>query len=586
MTFKSQRILLCRSAPFDLLKQAYDNLLENGFNKSQVNFFLKEGETLDKIDKEKIINYYIPSVKMIFNMLNNNILNNLKDNFDVMVLPITQKKFDNYFEYIILAREIGVKRVLFFFNNKFYTINLNNNVKECIKFLYYLIFNFLFTNLWHFQNIKRKLLVSFFKKKKNKGNFLFFASKYYRPTEMIVLSFIELLKKNQDNPIYYCLGNADVQKDIYSLLGEKNIITLNNQKKNVTVISKILMFLSLKKISMIKKIYSPFFFNKIVNQRLFFLDKRIIEEDNNTLHYFSSLKDFSPTIIGMETYGLYQSVNYQRIINNTIDIYYWSMELDLKGTSLYLDFLLKKSLERYLGKYIKKTIIQDKFRGENIARNINTNFIYIPIASNNMLNKEKSDYAYKKFNIDKDKKIILYCGTLLRFHYLREIVLSAVTWPKNWVLILHFNGRSKDSLFLKELFEIASNKDNIIFSTKSIRFNHLTELISSVHIGLSLFNQVDENCRNIIMSSGKITQYLQNSIPVISNSNRGALFHTKDSGGIELIDSYKELKEKISLILKNYPYYREEAQKLYERKYKMDVYFKSFLNEDCMVKMN
>ena len=241
---------------------------------------------------------------------------------------------------------------------------------------------------------------------------------------------------------------------------------------------------------------------------------------------------------------------------------------------------IKKFMEKRYHRKAVFTVIQDKTRKEIIQKDNNLDnhkFRYLPVSIPGPPIKNRSNFLRKKFNIDDNRPIVLYTGTLDFWTCMIDIVKSALDWPDDWVFIIH--GPRNNSDYLLELKKLANNKENIIFSSHWYSYEQLPELISGGDVGLVFYQDYTINNICTEKASGKLAYYLKCGVPVVTSDFKGYrdLFRSYRCG--EVCGKFRELETKIDLILKNSQKYREQSLECFQRLYNFDNYFEDILEE-------
>ncbi|MBF0117635.1 MAG: hypothetical protein HQK79_02275 [Desulfobacterales bacterium] len=240
----------------------------------------------------------------------------------------------------------------------------------------------------------------------------------------------------------------------------------------------------------------------------------------------------------------------------------------------------KKILEE---KYIKTslfTIIQDKDR-EKIFRKDNNippshEIYHFPVSFKGDINIEKSDYFHKKFGIEKNKKIVLYAGSIMPWACLAEISATVKEWDDKFVFVIH--GGRFDNDYLRELKKIAHQSNRIYISTDWIEYTELDKIICSGDFGISSYVDDTLNNRLTIFASGKIPAYLKSGLPVITRNFEGMDTFYRQTGCGAYFNNFNQIGEVIKSIDSRYMEYRENAFKTFVTHFSFDNNFEKILS--------
>ena len=284
-------------------------------------------------------------------------------------------------------------------------------------------------------------------------------------------------------------------------------------------------------------------------------------------------------VIGIEKGGLIMAdlANYNEVplIYYSLELYY-SVPPGIRG----FGFRITKELEARAHNNAIVTIIQDKERAKvlfeyNEISEDKQEILYLPVSMLGDSFKEKTDYFYKTLDIPRDKKILLQLGSIGLERMSVEIAKFAQNWPEDWVLVMHGGIDEGTKHKIMEL----NKKGNIFLSEKKVPFENIPEVVASAHIGLVFYkNLTDYNYYNnyyIGSSSGQLAHYLQCGIPIIT-LNIPSLRRVVDEFQCGLtVDDVDSIAESAKIIFSNYEFFRENAFKCFEEKYRFAKYFEN-----------
>ncbi|MCT7486744.1 hypothetical protein N5T98_06870 [Aliarcobacter cryaerophilus] len=241
-----------------------------------------------------------------------------------------------------------------------------------------------------------------------------------------------------------------------------------------------------------------------------------------------------------------------------------------------------KSIEKLACIDIEFAIIQDKQRGLNLQQENNIPFekmLYIPVAGSTKYKYKKSYFVYDILNIDYKKKMLIYTGSIASWSCFKEIFEKAVI-PENWVLVIHDRyGSSFEKLnkIVKKL------PDNVYFLDIELCSNRdMYKILHSADLGLALYcpNYISpytgKNILDIGLSSGKISTYLQNGLPIVTTYNEILSSYMQKYSIGYMLHSITEL-ESILLKHKSKEMYHKDSLIFFESVLSLKNYEKSFL---------
>ena len=284
-------------------------------------------------------------------------------------------------------------------------------------------------------------------------------------------------------------------------------------------------------------------------------------------------------VIGIEKTGLIMAdlanCNETPLIYYSLELYY-SIPPGIRG----FGFRITKELEARAHNNAIATTIQDKERAKvlfkyNKILEDEQEILYLPVSMLGGPLKERTDYFYKTLDIPRDKKILLQFGTIHSSRTSIEIAKSAQNWPDDWVLVMH-GGIDKDA---KHQIRKLNKKSNIFLSEKKVPFEEIPKIVASAHIGLVFYkNLTDSNYYNnyyIGSSSGQLAHHLQCGIPIIT-LNIPSLKRVVDEFQCGLaVDDVDAIVESAKIIFDKYEFFRENAFKCFEERYRFEKYFEN-----------
>lgn len=305
--------------------------------------------------------------------------------------------------------------------------------------------------------------------------------------------------------------------------------------------------------------------------------KKILNIDNNIIQR-SILKKSRKLIkhydylcfIGIEKKGLIWAGKLSEEIN--VPLIYYSLELYVEDHPVGKKNIYLRAVEKKYHQIAKATIVQDEMRADVLLRFneiTETELIYIPVSVRGEIVRSKSDYFYKKFGINKRKKIILFFGVIGKTRYVPELAKIANSLGNEFIMVFHGFG---DMDYIEKLKKMAKS-DNLLFSLDLVPDDRIQEIISSAHVGIALYSNDTFNDRLTAFSSQKIALYLRAGVPIITFNNENYQKLMKCFYCGELINRIEELPISVRKIMDNYSFYKNNAYSAYDSFYNFDKNF-------------
>ena len=253
---------------------------------------------------------------------------------------------------------------------------------------------------------------------------------------------------------------------------------------------------------------------------------------------------------------------------------YYSLELYFE----YDRFYHTRDAEKKYHRLSSATIVQDSYRGETLLKSNgvkNTNVIFFPVSVRGSLVQEKSRYLQTKFNISDDKKILLYFGQINKSRFATQIVKMAKDLEDDVILVLHGWGTKKYMDYLQSI----ADKKKVLFSLDFVPEDEIQNIISSAHIGISLYETTNANDRLTAFSSSKMAFYAKCGVPFLAFDTESYRKLVSSCSWGELINTVGEIPQKVQKILEHYGLYRQQAFLAYQCFYNLDENFSRFIQQ-------
>ena len=164
--------------------------------------------------------------------------------------------------------------------------------------------------------------------------------------------------------------------------------------------------------------------------------------------------------------------------------------------------------------------------------------------------KYKSSYFRDKYNIDNGKKIILAIGSIIKEHYIIELINSVDTWDDQFVLIIH--GWFPDDQVKAYVDNKAKKNPNRIFISNYFFKNSDKYIpITACDIGFVGFYPLNSNLLYAAGSAGKLYDFMRCGVPILAYKSPGmAELIEKEEIGI-CFSVPDEINSALNIILNN-----------------------------------
>ena len=201
-------------------------------------------------------------------------------------------------------------------------------------------------------------------------------------------------------------------------------------------------------------------------------------------------------------------------------------------------------------------------------------FLHIPVSPKPIDYIPGGYDIYTDLNIPKDKKIIIYSGTLMAWSGVNELLdLLPEKLRSDFWIVIHSHHKLSDNDEYKIKMQRMSDKNyNVSFHNKPFYDNKdYFNFLSACHIGIATYfpNNVDifagKNIQEIGLSSGKFSTYMMIGLPTITTPNTiYKELNSKYNFG-ETIERPEHIPSASEKILSDYKVKSENCKELYAK---------------------
>ncbi|MBN1226074.1 MAG: Coenzyme F420 hydrogenase/dehydrogenase, beta subunit C-terminal domain, partial [Deltaproteobacteria bacterium] len=238
-----------------------------------------------------------------------------------------------------------------------------------------------------------------------------------------------------------------------------------------------------------------------------------------------------------------------------------------------------KYLERYFNRKAWRTVTQDSWRGDILAKEnrIDTGCMrFLPNSRSGKAKLSKSTYLLERFDFQENTKILLWIGGAYAGDGALELAQAAQDWPDGYRVVFHFGTKKMTDYKM----EIAAyhGKGGVYISLEPLPYGEVEALVSSATIGLGIYADKGINSRLIGYSSGKINLFLKYGIPCIVSDYEG-LHWVQQSGAGLCIESPHDILVSAERIIGSYHNYQRAAMDVFDRLLSFDNAFEKLAQE-------
>lgn len=287
---------------------------------------------------------------------------------------------------------------------------------------------------------------------------------------------------------------------------------------------------------------------------------------------------------GVDPLGLIQASLVGKLIK--VPIVYYSLEIYFSNEIGFSLGYLLKVVERWFNRKAVFTITQDRDRAKLLAQENKVSMLTIFSVPNSLIGEpciSKSDYLQSHLRLEKDQIIILHAGGMASWLMPLELAQAAQYWPKNWLLVFHSRRKNLQGILKKQFANLIKDR-RFLLSSEPLHAEDVRKLFGSADIGIALYKNehspaLGKNISYVGLSSGKISNYLQQGVPIIASAMPSL---------VKLINRYDcgicvkhpcEIEEGIKKILSSYKVFQKNAIKCYQECFDFDSSFSLVLDK-------
>jgi glycosyltransferase involved in cell wall biosynthesis len=273
-------------------------------------------------------------------------------------------------------------------------------------------------------------------------------------------------------------------------------------------------------------------------------------------------------------------------INKNIRKWYISLELYFLDEIECFVGKVMKLIEKFCNRSVQFSVVQDKNRAKLLSEENNislSRILMLPNANLGESGKRRSNFLKKRLNIEDNKKIILHIGVLSNRIMPFDIAENTLTWPDDWIMVFHTRNISDRNNDIFRKIKKVGSANKIKYSEYPVKQKHLAKLVASADIGIAFYKvgetpAMGKNLYHAGLSAGKIAQYLQYGVPVITNDLPviGDMIRKYKCGIV--LDTPTSLQNAIEVILNERDLFSGQAVKCFREIYSPEPYLNQILD--------
>lgn len=285
--------------------------------------------------------------------------------------------------------------------------------------------------------------------------------------------------------------------------------------------------------------------------------KKIVDDIYFRIKFFNKCK--YTWIIGFDNQGIIRAAIAS--FGKKTKLIYHSLEFFEPPKKSFKGKIIKW-FERLSAQKSRYIFTQDDFRTQFLKSDLKQKSDKFKIIYNSTfgsINKESLNYFRNIFNIPDSKIIVLCVGSIIKEHYISELINSVDSWGNEFVLVLHgWIPKNEFTEYVKK--KIESNLNKIFLSEKLLDLNKKDIIFQSCDIGFVGFLPTNNNYQFAAGSAGKIFDFLKSSKPILAFNTPGMKEIIENNNVGVVFSSPTEISQSLSRIKKEYDIYKNNTE--------------------------
>jgi hypothetical protein len=243
---------------------------------------------------------------------------------------------------------------------------------------------------------------------------------------------------------------------------------------------------------------------------------------------------------------------------------YWSLEISLLSELNTLGSILQKRLEMRRLEVARAIVVQSSERAQLLSLDsgcAKERFTIVPNSPPGPRPEDlPRDFFTRRFNIPRTATIVLCAGMIAPLVHSREIAAASTSWSPKFVLVFHERLRNPSG-YLRSVQAAGGNR--VFLSLDPVPFNSVDVIFAAAHIGIVSYESVNSNYATTLMSSGKLSYYLRNGLPVVIVTRSPPPFMKRWMCGL-CVAEIGEIGQALIEIQADYSRFSEQAKRCYD----------------------
>jgi glycosyltransferase involved in cell wall biosynthesis len=250
---------------------------------------------------------------------------------------------------------------------------------------------------------------------------------------------------------------------------------------------------------------------------------------------------------------------------------FWSLEQSFRDECETRAERRRKNAEAAASRSAAIVITQDHWRAEMLSEENGlrgTRLVLVPVACRGRAHSRASDFVHRELGLASRVRVVVCPGHLAEWAETKQLAKASRALPNGCVLVLHARQRLTEAgvaEWRRVIHELSAGR--ALLSHRGLDRTELLSMLDSASVGVALYDAArpespERSSRNVEVmgySSGKVSDFLQCSLPVIASDTLGPRNLVTEWGCGSVIQSPAALSTAVAQILDDRPRYSAAA---------------------------
>lgn len=288
-------------------------------------------------------------------------------------------------------------------------------------------------------------------------------------------------------------------------------------------------------------------------------------------------------VVALDSQALVDCARYAKYLG--VPLVFWSLELTFRSEMRTQRELRFKESEARLSREAALVIVQDPWRGAALIEENGvdpTRVVFAPNAPRGTARRRPGDYLRRVLGIPAGRTIVLCSGALAPWAASLDLVNAASKWPERFFLVMQSRvSLQRNRWDFIEQVRNAADPHRVAILSEPVPSGRFRDLVDSADIGLALYEPrsagpkgpVVRNIELIGYSSGKLANYLQSGLPIVTSDLVGLRDLAVGFGCGRCVRSVAEVRPALEEIMTTYGAFVDRACRAFDERLELGTHF-------------